>query len=85
MSQKTIYMALGGNNHQEEKETFSHKMKEMGKDKIKDTLQDQLMDNISLVHLGGGMAQITLPLEMVKLIATLFKTLENQIDGGIER
>ena len=82
-TQKEFFMKINDGENLENEDDMS--LKNVSMDEMKDETLDFLLDKIDLLDISGGMATITMPIEVIKIFSKVFKTLENQIGEEITR
>lgn len=80
MSDNKVFMKLG----EDEEQNKDNKSQSLSKDVSKDFAIDSLMDEIKLEAVDG-MVNITMPIGVLKLLQTLFKKLELNVEQEITR
>ena len=87
MENKKFYMQFGDENpkQQDKEKEEDGKIKENITDEIQDEIFDSLFQKMEILDMSGSGITLKLPLELVKLLSSLFKGLDKQIEGGIER
>lgn len=81
-------MSLNGSQPEPQPEQEKSKITELAKDEIKDELKDQalesLFENVKLLDVSGGMANIAIPITALQLITTMFQSITAQIENQEE-
>ncbi|MDD3856371.1 hypothetical protein [Sulfurimonas sp.] len=88
MSGKNIYMELGDGSEFESLKKTETAAKDFAKEEIKDFALDEafesLFSKIEILDISGGMVNITMPLQVLKLLSK-FSELLNQQETEISR
>lgn len=89
LGDKRIFMELGDEEDFESNKSQKQKQKKEVRDEIEDTAidkaLDKLIDGVEVLKIGGGMATIAMPLELLKILKMFSKLLDITQEKGIMR
>ena len=83
MKKNEIYMQLGDEKESEEEQKSI--VKNLAKKEMKDEALESLIGDMQIFDITGGMATVAMPIEVIKLLSSFFKKLEQGIEEGISK